>query len=242
MTSIGAALYSTAQIEAPYAIMGGMAQAEREFMPALRFGALTRLFDPVIAIYGREGEFKRRVLRQVTLAPGERVLDLGCGTGTLALMAAERAPGIEIDGLDADPEILARARSKTRRASVSIRFSEGFSTDLPYPDGSFDVVLSTLFFHHLEDGDKLVTAREIERVLKPGGRMVVGDVGRPQDRLMHLAVATTVQVLDGRTTTQLNVDGRLPDVFGRAGLHDVAVVDRLRTPIGTLDVTAGRKG
>jgi ubiquinone/menaquinone biosynthesis C-methylase UbiE len=217
-----------------------MDRSEREFMPALRFGSLTRLFDPVIAIYGREAVFKRRVLRHATLGAGERVLDLGCGTGTLALMAAERTPGIEIEGLDADPEVLASARAKAERVGMPTSFSQGFSTDLPYPNGSFDVVLSTLFFHHLTDADKKTTSSEVARVLKPAGRLVVGDIGRPQDPLMRVAAAATVQLLDGRATTRLNVDGRLPDVLGRAGLRDVAVVDRMRTPIGTLEVVAAR--
>jgi ubiquinone/menaquinone biosynthesis C-methylase UbiE len=217
-----------------------MGQTDREFMPALRFGSLTRLFDPVIAIYGRERTFKRRVLRHADLRPGERVLDLGCGSGTLALMAIGRTPGLEIEGLDADPEILASAKAKAEQTGTPIRFSQGFSTQLPHSDDSFDAVLSTLFFHHLSDADKLTTAEEVARVLKPGGRAVVGDLGSPQDPLMRLAVASTVQVLDGRATTQLNVDGRLPGVLGRAGLRDVAVVDRLRTPIGTLEVLAAK--
>jgi SAM-dependent methyltransferase len=207
-------------------------------MPALRFGSLTRLFDPVVAIWAREGEFKRRVLRHAALQPGERVLDLGCGTGTLALMACASEPTIDVDGLDADPEILRAARNK---AGGRIRFNEGFSTELPYEDGRFDVVLSTLFFHHLADADKRETASEIARVLKPGGRAVVGDLGKPQDPLMRLAVATTVQVLDGRATTSLNVAGGLPGVFREAGLVDVGVVDRLRTPVGTLDVVVAQR-
>jgi ubiquinone/menaquinone biosynthesis C-methylase UbiE len=215
-----------------------MSSNERDFMPALRFSSLTRLFDPVIAIYGREREFKRRVLRAAELKPGERVLDLGCGTGTLALMARETEPGIEIEGLDADPEILATARSKAERAGESIRFVQGMSTELPYGDGELDVVLSTLFFHHLRDADKGATASEIRRVLKPGGRVIVGDVGRPQDLLMRVAVAATVQLLDGRETTQSNVDGALPRVFESCGFGDVAVVDRMRTPVGTLETVA----
>jgi len=218
-----------------------VSDAERDFMPALRFGSLTSLFDPVVAIWAREGEFKRRVLRHAALRSGERVLDLGCGTGTLALMAHADQPEVELDGLDADPAILRTARSKADASGVPISLREGFSTELPYEDGRFDVVLSTLFFHHLADADKRATASEIARVLKPGGRAVIGDLGKPQDPLMRLAVSTTVQVLDGRTTTSLNVAGGLPTVFREAGLVDVGVVDRLRTPVGTLEVVVARQ-
>lgn len=221
-------------------MMVGMAASDRDFMPALRFNSLTGLFDPLVAVYAREGEFKRRVLRHASLQEGEHVLDLGCGTGTLALMAHESAPGVDIDGLDADPKVLASARRKAAKAGVPIRFSEGMSTELPYPDGQFDVVLSTLFFHHLEDEVKHATARELARVLRPGGRVVVGDIGKPQGPLMRVAVRTMVQVLDGRATTQLNVDGRLPDVLG-GSLDAVRVVDRMRTPVGTLEIVTGRK-
>jgi len=222
-------------------MISGVSATDRDFMPALRFGSLTGLFDPVVAVYAREREFKRRVLRYAALQPGERVLDLGCGTGTLALMARETQPGIEIEGLDADPKVLRSARSKTRDAAASIDFHQGMSTDLPFENARFDVVLSTLFFHHLRDADKRTTAQEVARVLKPGGRLVVGDVGKPQDPAMRLMAAATVQLLDGRTTTQLNIDGGLPEILRGAGLDGVAVTDRLRTPVGTLEVYTGRK-
>jgi len=210
-------------------------------MPALRFASLTRLFDPVVGIGTRERDFKRRVLREAALRPGERVLDLGCGTGTLALMARKTEPEIEIVGLDADPEILRTARSKADAANAPIQLIQGMSTELPFQDGEFDVVLSTLFFHHLRDEDKHATAVEIARVLKPEGRVAVGDLGRPQDPVMRVTAALTVQLLDGRTTTQLNVDGGLPGVFESAGFGAVAVADRMRTPAGTLEILTARR-
>jgi ubiquinone/menaquinone biosynthesis C-methylase UbiE len=213
----------------------------REFKPALRFDFLTGLFDPVVAATTRERTFKRLAIERTGLQLGERLLDLGCGTGTLALMAHSEQPGATISGLDADPKILERARMKTRVAGAPIAFHEGYSTSLPFDGGSFDAVVSTLFFHHLFDADKHATAAEVLRVLAPGGRLVVADLGRPQDPAMRVVAAATVQLLDGRPTTSLNVAGRLPSVFTDAGFDPVTVTDRLRTPVGTIEVLSARR-
>jgi SAM-dependent methyltransferase len=149
------------------------------FIPALRFNRLTGLFDPVSKLTTREGAFKRRVLERASLREGERVLDLACGTGTLALAAARSVPGLRVVGVDSDPAILER--------------------------------------------------------------LVIGDVGRPQDRLMRAAVLLTVQMLDGFDVTSGNVAGRLPVTLREAGLGDVRVTDRLRTPIGTLEIVTARR-
>ena len=214
---------------------------ESGFIPALRFHRLTPLFDHVAALTARDGTIKRRALERAAVADGEDVLDVGCGTGTLAAAAARAARDVRVTGLDADPAILARARARARETGLDIRLDEGWSTELPYPDESFDVVLSTLFFHHLEDDAKRRTAQEMARVLRPGGRLVVGDLGRPHGPLMRAAVRTTVQVLDGVATTALNVRGGLPEVLAAGGFRDVAVRDRLRTPIGSCEVIAAAR-
>jgi SAM-dependent methyltransferase len=127
-------------------------------------------------------------------------------------------------------------RRQIVHAVVQVTFDEAFSTGLPYENRSFDVALSTLFFHHLPDDAKAASATEIVRILRPGGRLVVGDVGRPQDPAMRLAVLATVQFLDGLATTASNVAGRLPAVLSGAGLRDVVVTDRMRTPTGTIEI------
>jgi SAM-dependent methyltransferase len=208
------------------------------FLPALRFKWLTGLFDPVSRLTTREGAFKRRVLERAALVEGDRVLDLACGTGTLALAAARSVPRLSVTGVDGDPAILARARAKAGR---EVTFDQGLSTELPYEDESFDVVLSTLFFHHLSDQAKLDSAEEVRRVLRPAGRVVIGDVGRPQDRLMRVAVLLTVQILDGFDVTSGNVAGRLPATLQEGGLQDVHVTDRVRAPIGTLEIVTARR-
>jgi SAM-dependent methyltransferase len=211
------------------------------FIPALRFKRLTPLFDSVAAVAARDRALKRRVLGHAALAGGEDVLDVGCGTGTLAVAAARAAPGVRVTGLDADASILARAHKKAAGAGLQIRFDQGRSTALPYADTSFDLALATLFFHHLPDDAKRQTAAELVRVLRPGGRLVVGDVGRPHDPLMRIAVLATVQLLDGVATTALNVRGGLPDVLTDAGLRAVTVRGRMRTPTGTYEIMTGTR-
>src|SRR4051812_10732990 len=106
---------------------------DRSYIPALRFHALTPLFDAVAALTVRDGAIKRRVLERAAIAEGERVLDVGCGTGTLAVTAARAAPGVTVSGLDADPAILARARAKAADAGLDVAFDEGLADALPYP-------------------------------------------------------------------------------------------------------------
>ena len=209
---------------------------EQDFIPALRFNRLTPLFDLVAGVFVRDHSIKRRVIARAKIADGEDVLDVGCGTGTLAVRAAKATRDVRVTGLDADAKILARARARAAAADLEIRFDEAMSTSLPYPDESFDLVLSTLFFHHLPDDAKRQTAKEMVRVLRPGGRVVVGDLGRPQDPLMRLAVFVTAQMLDGFETTALNVRGDLPNVLGDGGLRAVRVRDRVRTPTGSCEI------
>jgi ubiquinone/menaquinone biosynthesis C-methylase UbiE len=216
-------------------------RADQDFIPALGFHRLTPLFDYVAAVAVRDRAIKRRVLERAAIASGEDVLDVGCGTGTLALAAARATPNVRVTGLDADPSILSRARKKSRAAGLDIGFDQGRSTELPYADASFDLVLSTLFFHHLPDDAKRQSATELVRVLRPGGRLVVGDLGRPQDPLMRVAVRVTVQLFDGVTTTALNVRGQLPDVLAGVGLEAVTVHDRVRTPTGSYEIMSATR-
>jgi ubiquinone/menaquinone biosynthesis C-methylase UbiE len=132
-----------------------------------------------------------RVLRQraVTLArlqPGDAVLDVGCGTGTLAMEVARRVGRAgragRVAGVDPSPEQIARARSKAAGRHVPIEFQIGVIEQLAFPDQTFDVVFSTLMMHHLPQSLKRQGLTEIARVLKPGGRLVLADFTHKQDR------------------------------------------------------------
>ena len=214
---------------------------ESGFIPALRYDRLTPAFDFVAALAVRDRTIKRRVIGHAAIQTGERVLDVGCGTGTLAIAAAQAAPGGHVSGLDADPSILSKAMRKAASAGLEIDFTEGRSDALPFEDATFDLVLSTLVFHHLPDETKHRSAAEVMRVLRPGGRAVIGDLGRPHDAVMHGVVRATVQMLDGTATTALNVRGELPGVFAAAGLTGVSVLERIRTPSGSYEIIKAAK-
>ncbi len=129
---------------------------------------------------GRERAFREDMLDLVALRPGEAVLDVGCGTGSLAI-AAKRGVGSTgtVDGVDASPQMLARAARKTRRAGLGVEFTIAPAQALPFPDARFDVVLSTIMLHHLPRPGRTACLREMRRVLKPGGRVLVVEFTAP---------------------------------------------------------------
>ena len=142
-----------------------------------------------VLTFGREGRFREFMLRPAGLRPGEAVLDVACGTGTLAI-AAKRQVGSNgrVTGIDASAEMIERARAKAERAELNVAFVSGTAQELPFGDGQFDIVMGTLMLHHLPKPMRSAFAREARRVLKPGGRLLLVDFGKPprQSRLLRL--------------------------------------------------------
>jgi ubiquinone/menaquinone biosynthesis C-methylase UbiE len=140
------------------------------------------LFD-TFWLRGQGQELRRRSGALARIQPGEQVLDVGCGTGTLAIEVARRVGATgRVVGIDPGTEQIARARTKAARRHVPVEFQVGVIEQLAFPDQTFDVVLSTLMMHHLPASLKRQGLAEIARVLKPGGRMVIADFTRPKDR------------------------------------------------------------
>lgn len=160
---------------------------------------------------------RRTRLRQMTIAlahiqPGERVLEVGCGTGDVAIAAC--APAGErgsVSGIDASPEMIAVARAKAAHAGLTIDFRLEPIEALTYPDATFDIVLSSLMMHHLPDDLKRQGLAEIARVLKPGGRLLIIDVKRPTN---HMGQILNRLILHGRLKTAIQ---DLPAMLHDAG-------------------------
>lgn len=213
-----------------------MAQSDR-YIPALRYNWLTPLYDPLLRRLMPEAELKRRLIAQAHVEPGHRVLDLGAGTATLTIMVKQSHPEAEVVGLDGDPKVLAIGRAKAATAGVVITLDRGLASQLPYEDGSFARVLSSLMFHHLKREDKQRALREVWRVLRPGGELHILDFGKPQNAAMYL-ISLVFRWLEEAGD---NIAGLLPEMLQQAGFSNVGKSADYSTVFGTLSLYRGRK-
>jgi len=212
-----------------------MSPSVEPYVHALRFRSLTRFYDRVLRATLKEEKFKGLLVEQARFLPGHRVLDLGCGTGTLTILVKRAAPEATVIGLDGDPEALALAREKAAREGVEIEFHQALAWDAPFATAFFDRVVSSLVFHHLTTENKRRTLRKIREWLRPGGELHVADWGRAQDPLMRLGFLA-VQILDGFETTSDSVRGLLMPLMREAGFEEGVETHRERTLFGTLSL------
>jgi ubiquinone/menaquinone biosynthesis C-methylase UbiE len=149
--------------------------AERPYLPAAGRDAFLPLYDPLTRLLGGQ-KILRSLLDQAALQPSHAVLDVGCGTGTLAVLVKRLHPTVDVTGLDPDPKALARAAAKAAKARVAVRFDRGFADAMAYADATFDRVFSSMMFHHIPRDDRTKVLTEIRRVLKPGGTLEFLDI------------------------------------------------------------------
>lgn len=199
---------------------------------------LTSLYGLVVRLTTRENVVKRALLAQSRLRQGQHVLDLGCGLGTLAKAAAQMHAGVRVVGLDGDPAILRLGRTAVGSAA-RVELLQGFSQSLPFPRHSFDVVLSSLFFHHLMPEKKAATLAEVHRILRPGGQLHIADWGAASGAFTR-ALFRPVQALDGRKNTADHVEGRIPQYLRDAGFQNVRVERTFLTMFGNLSLFSCR--
>lgn len=217
-----------------------MGASSESFVPGAGFHWLTPLYDPLVALTCRDGTVKGRLVEATGLGAGQRVLDLGCGTGNLALRLKAACPGADVVAFDADQRMLDRAAAKARRRGIHVQFDRGFAQSLPYPEGTFDRVVSSLFFHHLAPAAKSAALREVYRVLAPGGELHIADWGRPAGPLMRV-LFLGIRILDGFSNTAAHAAGQLPELITSAGFAGTRVRHRFGTMFGTLEVLSAAK-
>ncbi|AHH17399.1 methyltransferase [Nocardia nova SH22a] len=199
-----------------------------DYLPAAGRDALLPFYDLLTRVVGMPKIYDTLV-GYAALRPGLRVLEIGSGTGNLTIRAKKAHPGIEAVGADPDPLALARAERKSR-GLTGIRFERGYAQRLPFADGEFDRVLSSLMWHHLPDDIKAEAAQEIRRVLRPGGTLCLVDVaghitaadGRSARRALHNAHLTG------------NLGNAIPERFAAAGMECTAIATTKLRLIGRI--------
>ena len=205
-------------------------------IPPLRFRALTRHYDAVLAATTRERTWRAAVLRCVAVSmPAGHVLDLGCGTGSL-LREMDRVPALAAwaIGIDRDERALDIASAKLAHPAAT-RLVRADARRLPFADASFELAVSCLFFHHLDDPAKRGALTELQRVLRPGARLVVADWGRPSGALTSIGFLA-VRLLDGFACTRASARGTLPSMIAAAGFGSPLEKAVVGTPLGVVRV------
>ena len=215
--------------------MNERARQAHDYIPAAGHDRFLRFYDPLTRLLGA-GRARARLLDAADVPPGARVLDLGCGTGELALALARRQPQAKITGLDPDPLALERARAKARAAGADIEWTQGYAGRAPFPDRSFDHVVSSLVIHHLSSDQKQEAFRDALRLLRPGGALHILDFGPPRTRLDRALTA----LLHHGDLLRDNVSGALTQWLREAGFVGVAERASLRTAFGCLTLIEAR--
>jgi ubiquinone/menaquinone biosynthesis C-methylase UbiE len=190
-------------------------KSERTYLPAAGHDLALPLYDPIVSLLGLDSA-RRALLDQARLHSADRVLDVGCGTGSLAILMKQLHPDVHVTGLDPDRRALGRARRKAARSAVSIQLDEGFSEKLSYSDASFDHVFSSFMFHHLAADQREKMLCEIRRVLKPVGSFHMVDFAGRSER----GHGWLMRLFHSSERLRDNSESRVVTLMSKAGFLD----------------------
>lgn len=204
----------------------------KEFIPALGYNWLSRFYDLAIRITMPEKKFRNKLIGYVNPRGSDKILEFGFGTAQNLILLRKTSLGTKIVGVDIDPKIKYIAEKKLMKHNMKIELDLYDGHRLPYPDGSFNKIFSSLVFHQLDRETKSNSLAELYRVLEPKGVLTIGDWGKPKSKLMR-CLFYIVQLLDGFKTTRDNVKGILPELIEKSGFKEVSEIDYLNTKIGS---------
>lgn len=182
------------------------------------------LYDRIVSLVslGKEKTFRNETIALAQVKPGDTVLDVGCGTGSLALAAKKQVgPTGNVHGTDASPEMIQVARQKVAKAEIDVTFQAGLVENITFPDNQFDVVLSSLMMHHLPDNLKQDGLAEIYRVLKPGGRLLIVDIESSSGGSIFQRLSDLIVQLHGGHTAMENNVSKLAPLMKAAGFISI---------------------
>ncbi len=191
------------------------------YIPPVTWPILTPLFDFFCILGGLGPRFRAKVLSAAKLRDGIAVADIGCGTGVLLNAVKQKFPNIRCIGLDPDRKALGIAERRLAKAQLSVELKEAFAEALPLPDQSVDICFSTLALHHMPDESKRTATKEMYRVLKSGGTVVIADLGPTKSTLFpRLLFFEKIEYLEG------NFKGVIPRYLKEVGFKNIQVADR----------------
>lgn len=170
---------------------------------------LAFLYDPFVTAFGVGVSLHKKTLTASHITRDERILDIGCGTGTFVLLVKKTYPDSNVVGLDPDEEVLQIAKSKAQKSNSDITFVQASAENLPFQDSSFDIIVSSLAFHHLPTAIKKQALQEICRVLKPRGRFLLVDIGKPKN-LFWRVILYIESLIEPKTYIKDNLKGKIP--------------------------------
>jgi ubiquinone/menaquinone biosynthesis C-methylase UbiE len=206
-----------------------------DYLPAAGHDALLPGYDLLTRLFGFN-RVHETLIAQAELADGHRVLEIGCGTGNLAIRAKKTHPAVSVVGSDPDPLALSRAQRKTAQLN-GIRFERGYAQRLPYADGEFDRVLSSMMLHHLDDDAKSAAAAEVFRVLRPSGRLHLVDMGGD----MTARDGLSARLVMHSPHAAGNLGDAIPRLLRAAGLDCTEVATQRHRFVGRLTYYRARR-
>lgn len=213
-----------------------------DFTPALSRRWLTPVYDTAVALFTGERRWRKTLIRQIAPRAKDVVADVGCGTGTLALMIKTHAPSVSVFGFDPDPDALDRAERKTKTAGVNVNFTHATMDDIAQKLSALRPahVVSSLLFHQVSMSAKATLLEAMYAALPSGGMLHIADYGWQRTTLMRIGFRI-VQTLDGFADTQPNANGCMPLLIHRAGFGHIGETSVIPTVTGSISLYRATK-